>query len=401
MSAIPEPPALSTARRPADRKRQLIDRAAQLFLERGYPQVSVAEIARAAGVTGPSLYRHFDDKQALLTAAVLTGVEDLETCTDRALSSTKRFEADDPRRLDVLVDAICNLGIRRPEAAVLWRWNGAFLSDEQNSEVATRTTSVLERWAQALFLGRDDLSPWEIRQLAWAVLSITGSLSVHTTRIPAARARAQLRTLVGRAIALRPATAPELTAVTMPATEAVGRREEILDASSELFQRKGFGNVGVDEIGEAVGITGPSVYKHFPSKIAILTSIGRRSAARLEAGAMAAGAVTTSPRELLAALAESYVVVLTSTPDLSVAFNNGAVLRNLDARDLLAAQHHYVARWIALVTEIEPGLPRAEAAITVHAALSIANDTVRMRRGRERPALPGQLAYLMKGVLGL
>ena len=69
MSANPEPPAFSTARRPADRKRQLIDRAAQLFLERGYPQVSVAEIARAAGVTGPSLYRHFDDKQALLTAA--------------------------------------------------------------------------------------------------------------------------------------------------------------------------------------------------------------------------------------------------------------------------------------------------------------------------------------------
>ncbi len=401
MSATEEPQAEPTTRRPADRKRQLIDGAAQLFLERGYPQVSVAEIARSAGVTGPSLYRHFDDKQALLTAAVLTGVDDLEACTDRALTSTAKYAIDDQRRLDVLVDAICSLGIHRPDAAVLWRWNGAFLSDEQNAVVAARTTAVLQRWAQALFGGRDDLGPWEIRQLAWAVLSIAGSLSVHNTRVPAARARARLTTLIRRAIALRPATASELLGVPMPVTIALGRREEILDASSDLFERKGFGNVGVDEIGVAVGITGPSVYRHFPSKIAILTNIGRRSAARLEAGAMAAGAVATSPRQLLAALAESYVTVLTSTPDLSVAFNNGAVLRNLDARDLRAAQHHYVARWIALVTEIEPGLPLAEAAITVHAALSIANDTVRMRRGRARPALPGQLSYLMKGVLGL
>ncbi|PZT99362.1 MAG: TetR family transcriptional regulator, partial [Gordonia sp. (in: high G+C Gram-positive bacteria)] len=56
--------------RPADRKRQLVDRAAELFLARGYDHVSVADIAKAAGVTGPSIYRHFADKQAILFAAV-------------------------------------------------------------------------------------------------------------------------------------------------------------------------------------------------------------------------------------------------------------------------------------------------------------------------------------------
>ena len=32
--------------RPADRKRQLVDHAAALFLDRGYPHVSVADIAQ-------------------------------------------------------------------------------------------------------------------------------------------------------------------------------------------------------------------------------------------------------------------------------------------------------------------------------------------------------------------
>ncbi|NED68043.1 TetR/AcrR family transcriptional regulator, partial [Streptomyces sp. SID10244] len=109
------------------------DHAATLFLERGYPQVSVADIARAAGVTAPSVYRHFADKQSLLAAAVLAGVDDLEACTDRALSA-----APTPG-VDRLIAAVCTLGVRRPEATSLWRWASQHLTDDQNREVVLRT----------------------------------------------------------------------------------------------------------------------------------------------------------------------------------------------------------------------------------------------------------------------
>ena len=385
-------------RRHPDRRRVLLDAAASLFAERGYARVSVADVARAAGVTAPGVYRHFADKQALLAETVMARVDDLQACTDGALSSP----AGDPaRQRDALVAAACRMGLHRPDAAILWRWNGVFLSDEQNVQVRRRTGEILDRWAAALTFDRDDLTPRTTRLIAWAVLSIVGSTSAHSTRIPVGRAQARLAELVRRVIAVAPDDAPPLTHVALPGTPAGSRRDEILDAASDLFERRGYGHVGVDEIGEAVGITGPSVYKHFPSKVAILVDIGRRSAARLEAGAMAARSATTGPRELLGALVESYVTVLSATPDLSVAFNNGPVLKDTDAQDLLAAQHHYVRRWITLVTEIEPGLAPAEAAVTVHAALSIANDAVRMRRGRMRPELPAQLACLMRGVLGL
>jgi AcrR family transcriptional regulator len=51
--------------RKADRKRQLLNHAKQLFLTLGYQDTTTEKIARAAGVSEPMLYRHFDSKKAL------------------------------------------------------------------------------------------------------------------------------------------------------------------------------------------------------------------------------------------------------------------------------------------------------------------------------------------------
>jgi AcrR family transcriptional regulator len=53
----------------------------------------------------------------------------------------------------------------------------------------------------------------------------------------------------------------------------VNRREQILDAAAELFAAKGFHGVSVGELGKACGITGPALYKHFPSKDAVLAEM--------------------------------------------------------------------------------------------------------------------------------
>ncbi|GAA1482011.1 TetR/AcrR family transcriptional regulator [Gordonia sinesedis] len=380
--------------RPADRKRQLVDHAATLFTDRGYPQVSLADIARAAGVTAPSLYRHFDDKQALLAAAVMAGIDDLQTCTDRALRT-----GSDPTA--GLVRSVCALGARRPQSTSLWRSASQHLSDEQNREVALRIREILHRWAAAVADG-SDLSERQAAELCWAILSVAGSLQVHATRMPAGRAQSEIDLLVRRVLALRPDDAPPLPATPPPVTGIATRRDEILDAAARLFAERGYAGVGVDEIGAAVGITGPSVYKHFSSKLAILLGIGQRSAARLEAGVMAAYATTGDPAKLLGLLVDSYVGVITSTPDLSVGFNNSYALAGQPtALDLLDVQRRYVGRWVDLLMQTDPELTRERAAVAVHAALSVVNDAIRIRRGTARPDFAARMAYLMKGVLGL
>src|SRR5947209_9286257 len=51
--------------RKAERKRQLLAHAKQLFVDHGYQDTTTEKIAQAAGVSEPVLYRHFESKKAL------------------------------------------------------------------------------------------------------------------------------------------------------------------------------------------------------------------------------------------------------------------------------------------------------------------------------------------------
>jgi AcrR family transcriptional regulator len=62
----PTPDATPAPRlRKAERKRQLLACAKQLFVSHGYQATTTEKIAQAAGVTEPVLYRHFESKKAL------------------------------------------------------------------------------------------------------------------------------------------------------------------------------------------------------------------------------------------------------------------------------------------------------------------------------------------------
>lgn len=56
--------------RAKDRRRQLLEVAAELFAARGYRGTTTAELARAAGITEPILYRHFDNKLDLFVTLI-------------------------------------------------------------------------------------------------------------------------------------------------------------------------------------------------------------------------------------------------------------------------------------------------------------------------------------------
>ena len=60
MSCLPGP----------QRREQLLDCAARLFAQRGYAKATTAQLARAAGVTEPIIYRHFASKRDLFIALI-------------------------------------------------------------------------------------------------------------------------------------------------------------------------------------------------------------------------------------------------------------------------------------------------------------------------------------------
>ena len=59
-----------------------------------------------------------------------------------------------------------------------------------------------------------------------------------------------------------------------------GVRDRLLDVVDELFYARGIRNVGIDEIIARAGVAKASLYKHFPSKDALVAEYVRRRAAR-------------------------------------------------------------------------------------------------------------------------
>ena len=83
-------------------REQILDTAAQLFIQHGYYGLSMRQIAEAVGVTKAALYYHFKDKEALFLAILESYLEKIE-----ALIVEVELESSAcPDRIHLLVERI-------------------------------------------------------------------------------------------------------------------------------------------------------------------------------------------------------------------------------------------------------------------------------------------------------
>lgn len=68
-------------------KLRLLSAARDLYVEEGFAKLSLREVARRVGVTAPAVYRHFDNKEALLREVCATGFHIFGTYLLRALDA--------------------------------------------------------------------------------------------------------------------------------------------------------------------------------------------------------------------------------------------------------------------------------------------------------------------------
>lgn len=68
----------------AERERQILDAAVQVFTERGYQVASMDTVAERVGVTKPVLYTHFGSKEGLLLACIARARAELLEVTAEA-----------------------------------------------------------------------------------------------------------------------------------------------------------------------------------------------------------------------------------------------------------------------------------------------------------------------------
>lgn len=93
-------PGKSKRMRKADRKRQLLAHAKQLFVTLGYQNTTTEKIAGAAGVTEPVLYRHFESKKALF----LEVLKEIREATLHRWRNDSALQTDPLSQLHTIVD---------------------------------------------------------------------------------------------------------------------------------------------------------------------------------------------------------------------------------------------------------------------------------------------------------
>lgn len=70
-----DPLRIGAPRQEDSTRQRLLQAATEVFLEKGFEGTRVAEVARRAGLTTGAIYGNFDNKAALLTAALAAGCE--------------------------------------------------------------------------------------------------------------------------------------------------------------------------------------------------------------------------------------------------------------------------------------------------------------------------------------
>jgi AcrR family transcriptional regulator len=176
--------------------------------------------------------------------------------------------------------------------------------------------------------------------------------------------------------------------------ERPSRREQILQAAAQLFAERGSRAVGVDDVGAAVGVTGPAIYRHFASKDAMLAEMLLRISERLLAGGSerVAQAGDDAAEQLRALIAFQVDFALDNPALITVQDRDLVNVADADAAQVRRLQRRYVEVWVAVLARLHPGADAGACRARAHAVFGLINSTPHSAGRLSRPAMAALLS---------
>ncbi|MEH3140866.1 MAG: TetR/AcrR family transcriptional regulator [Mycobacterium kyogaense] len=154
------------------------------------------------------------------------------------------------------------------------------------------------------------------------------------------------------------------------------RRSQLIAAAEHLIAEHGYLAVRLEDIGAAVGVSGPAIYRHFPNKEALLTELLVGISTRLLTGASTVVEKTQDPDAALADLIDFH---------LDFAFGEADLIRIQDRdlnslpatakRQVRRAQRQYVEIWVGVLRRRRSNLSESSARVMAHATFGLLNST--------------------------
>jgi AcrR family transcriptional regulator len=176
------------------------------------------------------------------------------------------------------------------------------------------------------------------------------------------------------------------------------RRQQILSTAADLFADRGFHGVSMGDIGAAVGVSGPALYKHFAGKEDILGQCLLHASDQLLAGARELlsdggarpdvgqpGPDAAAAEAALEALIARHADFALDNPALIVVQEREWGALGADTRaQVRKRQLAYVEVWCDALRPLRPDLSATQARAAVQAAFGLLNSTPHSARiGRD------------------
>jgi AcrR family transcriptional regulator len=346
---------------------------------------------------GPSaLYRHFSGKQEILAKVLAAGLAPVHELVHA-------LELTDPAAATTRL-AACALDHRH--TGLMWQREARDLSPDAFQSVRSTVHEIGRGLTGSVRTVRPDLPDSGADLLAWSMLSVLSSPSFHHLDLPRPAYEQLLAELVRTVLDtglpnMSATTTPPAPVSAVPLTPA-SRREQLLTQATRMFAAQGYAQVGIEDIGNAVGIAGPSVYNHWPTKLDLLTSALQRGAAALAMDVATTYRQAANPADALRRLLHSYVELSHSHSDIfGLLITDIEHLPDEERHAIRRAQHEYVTEWTHLLRLHQPHLDPVTARIKVQAVLSVAHDTARIPHLHRNPAVPDAVGTIGTRLLNL
>ena len=149
-----------------------------------------------------------------------------------------------------------------------------------------------------------------------------------------------------------------------------------MDVAADLFAARGFHRVTVDELGAALGVSGPALYHHFASKEALLGDMLVSISEQLLAGGQTRVEHAANADEALVALLRGHIhFALHRTSLITVHFRDVVHAPEASRQRMRVLQSQYVEVWVGVLARLHPALDPREARAAVHAVFGLLNST--------------------------
>jgi len=274
---------------------------------------------------------------------------------------------------------IGEIALDHRQFGVLWQREARHLPPDQLAEAHRRLRDLGRGLAGKIAVERPEHGETATDLLAWSTIAVMDSVAFHHLTLPRGDMVQLMGELAGTVITT---DLPQLEPA--PATPPRGpllarsRREVLLAQAVRMFARDGYTEVGIEDIGAAVGIAGPSVYNHFGSKAELLLTALRRGTAVLFMDLATIHELAADEAEALDRCLASYVRFALDHHDVvDLLITETRHVPDDEQEGMRQTQRDYVDEWSHLLGAVHPQLGGAEIRIRVHAALAVANDIAR------------------------